>query len=112
MRDHALCRVRIARARDRDVGPVPARERAAVAGLSAGSRVENRAVEHDAAVADLDHARGAMVEVGIVAEQAFRRHRQSREDYWNGTLMLGCRSSHPGTGRFFERKNSGLNSLD
>ena len=30
----------------------------------------------------------------------------------NGTAMLGLVSSHSGTGRFFERMKSGLNSFD
>ena len=37
---------------------------------------------------------------------------ECRQTFSNGTSILLCRSSHAGTGRFFERMNCGLNSFD
>ena len=75
MRDHAFCRVHIMGRCDHDLAAICPREGAAVAGLAAGGRVEHRPVEHDAALADLDDAARAMVEIRLLAEQAFGHHR-------------------------------------
>ena len=55
-----------------------------------------------------DHARVAGFEIRVLAEQAFRRHRQV---FSSGGLTIDLRSSQSGTGNFFERKKSGLNSF-
>ena len=88
MRDLALGRVGIDRGRDRRcarrprVVSVPR-----VAGLAAGGGVEHRAVEHDAALlGDGDDARVAVLQIGVVAEQAVGRHRDLTT-FTNGGLM-------------------------
>ena len=110
MGDLALGGVGIDGRFDRNAHAIPRCQRTAVARLSARGRVENRAVEHDAALlGECDHARLAGLEIGVVAEQTFGRHRQV---FSNGGLMSDLRSSQSGTGNFFERRNSGSNSLD
>ena len=131
MRDLAFRGVGIDRGVDRDARAVRRGERAAVAGLAAGIGVEHRAVEHDAALlGDGDHARLALLQIGVVAEQAVGRHEsfpwrmilsENRFPFFgimrshvfsNGMEIADLRSSHSGTGRFFERRKAGLNSLD
>ncbi len=89
-------------------GPQPA----GVAGLAARGGVEHRAVEHDAAfVREGDDARLAGLQITVVAEQAVGGHRASTLHERRFDLGLAA-SSHSGTGSFFARRNSGLNSLD
>src|SRR4029077_14889529 len=86
------------------------RERSSVARLSARRRIEDGAVKHNAALpGDGHHARVAGLEIRNLAEQAFRRHRQA---FSSGGLTIDLRSSQSGTGNFFERRKSGLNSFD
>jgi hypothetical protein len=43
---------------------------------------------------------------------AWTEHCMIDQVFTNGTAMFDLRSIHAGTGRFFERRNSGLNSFD
>ena len=131
MGDLAFRGVGIDRVVDRDARAVRRGERAGVAWLTAGIGVEHRAVEHNAALlGHRGHARLALLQIGVVAEQTFGRHKifpwrmilsenryplfgvMRSHFYSNGMDISDLRSSHSGTGRFFERRNSRLNSLD
>ncbi len=76
MGDLAFRRVGIDCVVDRNARAVRRGERASVARLAAGIGVEHRAVEHDAALlGDREHARLAFLQIAVIAEQAFGRHR-------------------------------------
>src|SRR5262249_30257635 len=87
MRDHGLARIGVRRPGNRNLAAVGVRKHAAVARLAARGRIEHGAIEHDAAFADLDHVRGAMVEIRILAEQALG-HRHT-------AMTIGTGSGYP-----------------
>lgn len=60
--------LRLARVGDRDRAAVRQRQRAGVAGLAAAERIEHRAVEPDAVVADGLDDRLAVRKIGVVAK--------------------------------------------
>jgi len=66
--------------------------------------------------ADPGHPRGvdlaATPYVGAAAQAIGRPLGCGAQTFSNGGVTLGGRSIHSGTGRFFERRNFGLNSFD
>ena len=59
---------------DDELATVGHAQQAAIAGLPATQRIEHRAVEDDAAFANGNHARPALSERGVFAEQLFGHH--------------------------------------
>jgi hypothetical protein len=53
---------------------VVARHGAGVACLAAAERIENRAIENDAALADFDYLGRGRAQIGVVAKQKFGVH--------------------------------------
>ena len=72
---HAVHRVALARVDDRNALAVRAQERARVALLSATDRVEDRAVELDAALVHRNNSRARCLRVSVVPEQELGAHR-------------------------------------
>ncbi len=60
---------------------------------------------------DLDELKGKGLWIPAFAGMTSVEITQSHT-FSNGGLIVLLRSSHAGTGRFFERRNSGLNSFD
>src|SRR5688572_31859185 len=111
MRNLGLLRVEEHGGGERQLVTGRGHQRAAVARLAAGGRIEAGAVDQDPAlVGHTEHLGGAVLEEGVLAKQAVSRH--AAPSHTNGTLTLVLRASQSGTGRFLARRKSGLNSFD
>ena len=84
-------------------------QRALVAGLSAGQWVEHRLVQNDAAAfIDRNNLGRAVPPIGILTKEQGRHAGTSSNTF--GTMDSSV--NHAGTGRFFERRKSGLKSFE
>ncbi len=92
---HLVGAVALARVDDGEGAAIGEAQRAGIAGLAAPLRVEDGAIEADAALVDSDDSRLAGAQIGVVAEQQF--------GHW---------SSHSGTGSLRSRRKAGLKSFD
>ena len=92
--------------------PPATTSRPGVAGLPAARRVEDGPVEHESApLVVSDDSRLAVTPVSVVAEerQGCDGHQSA---FSNGSSTTERLASQVGTGRSFERRNSGLKSLE
>src|ERR1700722_8221263 len=93
------------RADSRNQGPVVEQQRPLVAALSPALRVKDRAIERNSAWFGRQHGCFRLGLICVLAKQSLRHCTNTL-----GAFPLA--SSQSGTGRFFERRKSGLKSLE